>query len=89
MTSHELARMLLARRDNDVRIRVLIDDDPTCETYRYQLVDLARDDTLLDSDLRAEPAVTYNPADDVVVINAGVICLLDPDVAADRDERKP
>jgi hypothetical protein len=31
MLSHDLARALLARRNNDVRIEVLIDDDPAGE----------------------------------------------------------
>jgi hypothetical protein len=87
MLSHELARLLLARRDNDVRIEVLLDDDPTGETYRTYMVELRCDDTLLDPDLRSDGAVHYDPRADALVIHAGVVTLIDPDEAADRDDR--
>lgn len=79
MTSHELARLLLARRDNDVYLQVLIDDDPSGQTYSARTVRLQCDDDLLDPDLRAAPVVTYDSQRDGVVIAAGSVALTDPE----------
>lgn len=88
MLSHELAHLLLARRDNDVRIEVLLDDDPTGETYRTYTVELRCDDTLIDSNLRGGEVVCYSPLADATVIRAGCITLIDPEAAADRDDTR-
>lgn len=84
MLSHDLARELLARRNSDVRIQVVIDDDPTGVTYRTTLVQLRNEDDTLDADLRAEPVVTYDSDADAVVIRAGAVVLTDPDEPAPR-----
>jgi hypothetical protein len=78
-SSHELARLLLARRDNDVRIEVLIDDDPTGASYDTHLVELRCDDTLIDPDLRAGDVVAYHPTSDFVVIRTGAVTTTDPE----------
>lgn len=78
MLSHDLARALLARRDNDVRVQVLVDDDPTGETYRVSLVQLRDQDRTIDPDLNAEPVVGYDADADAVVIRAGCVVLADP-----------
>lgn len=79
MMSHALARALLAHRDNDVRIRVIVDDDPTGQTYRTQLIELQDTDTTIDPDLNTEAIVDYDATNDVIVIKAGVVCLIDPE----------
>jgi|GEM_PF-6128830 hypothetical protein len=81
MLSHDLARELLARRNNDVRVQVLIDDDPTGETYRTSLVELRDQDSTIDPDLLGDPVVTYDPASDVIVIRAGAVVIADPEDA--------
>lgn len=73
MLSHDLAHTLLNMRNNDIRIEVLLDDDPTGETYHTKLVELRCDDTTIDDDLREEPTIVYSPTADVVVIRTGVI----------------
>ncbi len=64
MLSHDLARELLARRNNDVRIQVITDADD--EAYETQMIEL-RDQ----HDLQADAVVTYDPTGDVIVIRAG------------------
>lgn len=76
--SHELARQLLNHRDNDVRIEVLLYNDPNGEIYETRLIALICDDDLADPDLRLTPAVDYSPTADAVVIRTGVIVTFDP-----------
>ncbi|GIF08713.1 hypothetical protein [Actinoplanes siamensis] len=73
MLSHELARELLARRNNDVRIQVVLDDNPGGEAYTTVLVELRDQDSTIDPDLRAQPVVTYDATADAVVIRAGAV----------------
>lgn len=80
MLSHDLARALLAHRNNDVRIEVLVDDDPAGE----------RDYLVLRTDLRdfepsngahtipAGEVVGYDGADDVVIVRAGFLVVGGP-----------
>jgi hypothetical protein len=82
MLSHDLAQELLARRNNDVRIQVLLDDDPDGETYQTCLVELRDQDPTIDPDLNGEPVVTYDHDGDVVVIRAGIVTLSNPLEAA-------
>ena len=79
MMSHALAKALLERRDNNVRIQVIIDDDPTGRTYRTQLVELRDNDRIIDPDINIEPVVAYDGINNVIVIKAGVVALVDPD----------
>jgi hypothetical protein len=75
--SHDLARELLAKRNNDVCIEVLIDDDPSGETYRTTLVELRDQDPAIDPDLNAEPVLRYDHTNDVLIIKAGIVALTD------------
>lgn len=86
MLSHDLARELLARRNNDVRVQLLIDDDPTGQTYRTMLVELRDQDSTIDPDLLGDPVVAYDPVTEVIVIRAGAVSLTDPDA---DDESAP
>lgn len=73
MLSHDLARALLARRNNDVRIEVLIDDDPAGERgYLVRRVGL-RDDLRGSAQIPAGDVITYDTADDVIVVRAGCV----------------
>lgn len=75
MMSHDLARELLARRNNDVRVRVILDDDPTGKTYTTQLIELQDADPTIDPDLRTDPVVAYDATHDVIVIYAGCVVI--------------
>lgn len=75
MLSHDLARALLARRNNDVRIEVLVDDDPTGQRgYLVQRTDL-RDFEPSNgaTTVPAEEIVAYDTEGDVIVIRAGSV----------------
>lgn len=78
MMSHDLARQLLARRNNDVRIEVLVDDDPTGETYQTVTVELRDQDPTIDPDLNDDAVVSYSGLNDVIIIRAGLVVLDDP-----------
>jgi hypothetical protein len=58
MTSHELARLLLARRDNDVMIKVEVDNDP----------DETNDAALYDMHYLAAHGVVYDSSTDRIFI---------------------
>nr|WP_221374355.1 hypothetical protein [Actinoplanes polyasparticus] len=75
MLSHELARALLARRNNDVRIEVLVDDDPEGERAIWEKRTELRDDTSGHSPyaIPAEQVVAYDEDRDVVVIKASFV----------------
>lgn len=83
MLSHDLARELLARRNNDVRIEILVDDDPAevRDVYatRIELRDsgASRGSTY---ELPPEEIVTYLADDDVIVIRAGLLVIGGPDL---------
>lgn len=79
MLSHDLARELLSHRNNDVRVQVLVDDDPTAETYRTILVELRDTDLTLDPDLNKDQLVTYDADKDVIVLRAGLVPIGEPD----------
>jgi len=79
MLSHDLARELLARRNNDVRVQVLVDDDPSGETHKTCLVELRDQDPTINPELRADPVVSFDPYNDVVVIRAGIVVLAEPE----------
>ena len=66
--SHDLARALLARRNNDVRIEVLVDDDPTGQrAIRSSLTEL-RDDI-------NDGSGFHVPATDVMSYDAAADCV--------------
>lgn len=81
MLSHDLARALLAHRNNDIRIEVLVDDDPAGERdlYAYR-VDLRDSGKARGSfhELPADQVVAYVPDDDVILIHAGFVVLGGP-----------
>ncbi|GAA0495000.1 hypothetical protein Ade02nite_19370 [Paractinoplanes deccanensis] len=75
MLSHDLARELLARRNNDIRIEVLVDDDPEGERAIW-----AKRTELRDNDnggspyqIPSEQVVSYDSDDDVIVIKANFV----------------
>ena len=76
MLSHDLARALLAHRNNDARIEVLVDDDPTGERDIFaKRVDL-RDGGQARGSVYALPSdeiVSYDTEDDVIVVKAAFI----------------
>lgn len=78
MLSHDLARELLARRNNDVRVEVLVDDDTTGETYQTVMVELRDQDPTIDPDLNDDAVVGYSGLNDVIIIRAGLVVLGDP-----------
>ncbi len=81
MLSHDLARLLLAHRNNDIRVEVLVDDDPAGERDLHaQWVDLRDGGTARGSwhELPADQVVAYNPDEDVVVIRAGFVVVGEP-----------
>lgn len=72
MTSHELARLLLARRDNDIRFLVIVDDDPDGDApYREQLMEPYAPERM--SVLFGEETVLYDSDQDCVIIRTGVL----------------
>jgi hypothetical protein len=77
MLSHDLARALLDRRNNDVRIEVLVDDDPAgvrdLLVRRVELRDLPDG-----SRHRTDEVVVYDTDDDVVVIRAAYVVVGGP-----------
>lgn len=73
MLSHDLAHELLAHRNNDVRVEVLVDDDTTGETYKTVMVELRDQDPTIDPDLREDPVIGYDSVNDVVFIRAGIV----------------
>lgn len=77
MLSHDLARLLLARRNNDVRIEVLVDDDPAGERGLLVKVTDLRDfePSSGATTVPAEEVVSYDAEDDVIVIRAGSIAV--------------
>ena len=75
MLSHDLAQQLLARRNNDVRVQVL--------------VELRDQDLAIDPDLNGQPVVTYDHGTDVIVIHAGVVVLTDGDDDTEPVELTP
>lgn len=75
ITSHELARMLLARRDHTLHVEVLVDDspDPDADTdYVPQTADL-RDNEAWSHAVPSGDLLRYDPEDDVLILKAGVI----------------
>jgi hypothetical protein len=84
MLSHDLAKLLLARRNNDVKIEVILEeyeDDVVAEFEEDrdatggQLVDL-RDGDLEENPLKQEFLVDYNPLADCIVIKGGTISVV-------------
>jgi hypothetical protein len=76
VNSHELAKLLLSRRANDIRIEVLVDEDPDAD-YEPQMTSL-RDagdgnGNPISTTIPADQIVVYDSEEDVIVIRAGVI----------------
>jgi hypothetical protein len=81
MLSHDLARLLLARRNNDVRIEVLVDDDPAGGRDIWAKRVELRDRGVTTGSAWEVPAgqvVEYDPDDDVIVVKAAFVVLGDP-----------
>ncbi len=72
MTSHELARLLLARRDNDVRFLVVLDDGESDE-YDIHTVGGRPDDADALMLASGRGPVFYDEVRDCIVIEAGVV----------------
>jgi hypothetical protein len=78
LTSHELARALLAKRDNDVRFLVIVDDDPrSVRPYFGRLIQPYDCEIAGVADQFGEETVTYDPDADAVVIRTGVLVVGD------------
>lgn len=65
MTSHELARLLLAHRDNDIQFIVLVEGDEDTPPRRYR-VDRYRE-------AMDDGSVGYDGLMDVVIVEIGPI----------------
>ena len=80
-TSHELARLLLARRDNDLTFVVHLDDGDS-ESYQVRAVSLLGDDETIDKDLRADGVrqpLLYDSLSDRLVVRLGEVLTGDVD----------
>lgn len=77
MLSHDLARALLARRNNDVRIEVLVDDDPAgVRDFLVKVTDLRDFEPSSGSTtVPPEEVVAYDAKADAIVIKAGSIAV--------------
>jgi hypothetical protein len=75
MLSHDLARALLARRNNDVRIEVLVDDDPKGEREIFASRTELRDDSESSYRVATGEVVSYDAEDDVIVIKAAFVAV--------------
>jgi hypothetical protein len=88
MLSHDLAKLLLARRNNDLKIEVIIeeyDEDVLKEMEEegtgfddrtgHRLVDL-RDGDLEENPLKSEFMIDYDPTSDCIVIKGGTISVV-------------
>lgn len=87
MLSHDLARALLARRNNAIRVEVLVDDDPSGERAIWPAyVGLRDGGTATDSQwqVTSDEVVTYDPKADAVVIKANFV--VTGDRAPDDDD---
>jgi hypothetical protein len=72
LSSHDLARALLARRDNDVRIEVIVSEG---DDKHYAITTELRDYTELgyksQHHVESKDVVVYDPTSDTIVIKAG------------------
>ncbi len=76
MLSHDLARVLLARRNHNVHVEVLVDDDPTGEHDPITRTTELRDDmTGSMYRIAADDLLVYDNERDVLVIRAGMVCV--------------
>lgn len=80
MLSHDLARALLSRRNNDIRIEVLVDDDPAGEREIWAKQVELRDDLRGGStwQIGSDDLITYDTEGDVIVIRAGFVIIGGP-----------
>lgn len=79
MLSHDLARALLAHRNNDVRVEVLVDDDPAGDRDIWAKRTELRDDRRCGAfQVPAEDLVGYDGENDVVVIKAAFVVVGEP-----------
>jgi hypothetical protein len=88
MLSHDLAHALLARRNNDVRIEVLVEHAIDVipgeelvlrEPLHLDSVELRDADPAVDDEhrLTADQIVTYDSTADVIVIRAATVLVID------------
>lgn len=78
MLSHDLARALLAHRNNDIRVEVLVDDDPSgVRDIWAKRIELRDGGAMRGSEyhMPGSELVAYDGEDDVVVIRAGFVVL--------------
>lgn len=75
MNSHELAKLLLSRRANDIRIQVWVDTDPTGledpTSHRVELGDMPDRWWTVP----AEELLTYDSENDLLILKAGCVYL--------------
>lgn len=75
ITSHELARMLLARREHTLYIEILLDDDPDMDDaipYSPEITEL-RDVEGLSTSIPSKDLLEYDSENDRLILKAGVI----------------
>lgn len=74
ITSHELARMLLARRDHTLYVEVLVDDSPDVDNAEYlpQIAGLRNNEAWLHT-VPSEDLLEYDSENDRLILKAGVI----------------
>ncbi len=73
MLSHDLARALLARRNNDVQVEVLT-EGPDGDSFLLRRIDLRDGGRLLPPErIGPDEVVEYDPERDVIVVRAGFV----------------
>jgi hypothetical protein len=95
--SHDLARLLLARRNNDIKFLVGVDADPDgLEEVQWCMVEMEDDRQRVVSGRQVPPeeVLTFNSQDDYLQIQLGVIYLGDPPdypkgLCANREDHGP
>jgi hypothetical protein len=82
MLTHDFARLLLSRRNNDLKFEVWIDDDPTgLEDETRHVIEMVDDRERVKSGgtVAPEHLVTYVAEGDYLLLHLGTIFLGDPD----------
>jgi hypothetical protein len=81
MLTHDFARLLLSRRNNDLKFEVWVDDDPTgVEDQTRHVIEMADDRERVRSGGTVAPEylLTYVAENDYLLLHLGTIFLGDP-----------
>jgi hypothetical protein len=71
MRSHDLARRLLARRDNDIQVEVVVSEDPKSDDDKLSRTEL-RDSREVEG-VSPDEVLAYDSQHDFLVIRAGLV----------------